>query len=95
MRARHLLVLSSDRSLIDNMASSSGAKGHDTTSCGYCLESEEKMVNKKTLPCGHLFCLPCLRADLDVKGKLICVTCRLIHCIGYWLANICIVYDLT
>ena len=44
--------------------------------CGYCLEPEERMINPKRLPCGHTFCLPCLKADLRTKGTITCPTCR-------------------
>ena len=45
-------------------------------SCGYCLEGAEKMVDRRRLPCGHEFCLPCLKADKALKGELVCATCR-------------------
>ena len=47
-----------------------------TKSCGYCLEGIEKMVDRRRLPCGHKFCLPCLKADKDLKGEIVCATCR-------------------
>lgn len=60
------------------MGLSAQTEDSDTVSCGYCLEY---IVHKRRLPCGHEFCLPCLKADRKINGKLVCVTCRLVHCL--------------
>ena len=50
--------------------------GPKTKSCGYCLEGVEKMIDRRRLPCGHEFCLPCMKADKALNGELVCVACR-------------------
>ena len=45
-------------------------------SCGYCLERLPYMVDPRELPCSHIFCLPCLQADVTEVGELKCNICR-------------------
>ena len=52
-----------------------------TESCGYCLEEVENTVDRRRLPCGHEFCLPCLKDDKTLKGRIVCVTCRYVDLI--------------
>mgnify|MGYP001792116310 CR=1 FL=1 len=53
--------------------------GPKIESCAYCLEDVDKMVDRRRLPCGHEFFLPCLKADKALKGVIVCVTCRYVH----------------
>ena len=53
-----------------------------TESCGYCLEGVDKMVEKRKLPCGHEFCLPCLRSHRALMGEIECPTCRCVYTIS-------------
>ena len=68
----YLRFLLSRSKMAENL-SNTGAK---TESCGYCLEGVEKMVDRRRLPCGHEFCLSCLKAHKALKGELVCATCR-------------------
>ena len=83
------------------MAESSSNTGHQTESCGYCLEGVDKMVDIRRLPCGHEFCLPCLKADKVIKGAIVCVACRYVDvlaairsCCGGGVINLyCIIQE--
>ena len=68
------------------MAESSSSTEHKTEWCGYCLEGVEKMVDGRRLPCGHEFCLPCLKADKGLKGGIVCVVCRYVDVVGVILS---------
>ncbi|XP_067944168.1 tripartite motif-containing protein 2-like isoform X2 [Watersipora subatra] len=44
--------------------------------CGYCYETVDYMIDPRVLPCCHVFCLPCLQADL-LKNKILeCHVCK-------------------
>lgn len=43
-------------------------------SCGYCLQRFVYMTDPRELPCSHVFCLPCLQAD--VSDTLQCGICQ-------------------
>ena len=46
----------------------------EEVSCGFCLQKPSYMTTPKRLPCSHVFCLPCLEADLTVDKE--CPVCR-------------------
>ena len=64
------------------MAENSSNTGPRTESHGYCLETVDKMIDRRRLPCGHEFCLPCLKADKALKGGLVCITCRCVDLVS-------------
>lgn len=53
-----------------------------TLRCPSCLEEMEYLVDPKLLPCGHMFCMPCLVEALVIKKQetttIICTICRLV-----------------
>ena len=46
------------------------------SSCGYCLQEVDCMVDPRAMPCGHFFCLPCLQADNRDISVIKCGICR-------------------
>ena len=44
-------------------------------SCGFCLQKFMYMENPQCLPCGHVFCLPCLEGDLETLNTVQCGFC--------------------
>lgn len=62
------------------IASSSGKKlvVPREAECGYCLENIGDATRPKVLPCGHVFCEPCLLEDYAKKrlSGVLCPLCR-------------------
>lgn len=50
--------------------------------CTICFENfDAKNMKPMTLPCGHGFCLKCLK-DLHKNGKIECPMCKKVHTIA-------------
>lgn len=46
------------------------------STCGYCLQEVDVMVDPRAMPCGHLFCRPCLEADNRDMDVIKCCICK-------------------
>lgn len=40
--------------------------------CGYCLRRNEALDQPKVLPCTHVHCFKCLRADYEINHLVEC-----------------------
>ncbi|KAF8518691.1 hypothetical protein BU17DRAFT_11835, partial [Hysterangium stoloniferum] len=46
---------------------------HAASTCDVCLEGYSEDISYHTIPCGHVFCLPCLLSTTPAR----CPLCRL------------------
>ena len=53
------------------------ASSESGAACMYCLESIETLEMPCMLPCSHISCLSCLKADIFHNGTIACPWCRL------------------
>lgn len=59
------------------MAEAADAENPPDLRCGYCLERLGDISEPRYLPCNHLFCLPCLKADNKWSGaQFDCPVCK-------------------
>ncbi|KAF6021262.1 hypothetical protein EB796_020428 [Bugula neritina] len=57
------------------------ASDDEVKTCGYCMDV---FVDPKKLPCGHAFCLSCLKGDFMSRNTTdthTCIKCRKTHAI--------------
>lgn len=47
--------------------------------CTICLEYGQKRLDPRMLPCGHAYCLNCLKEHKKVNKELKCPGCRQVH----------------
>ena len=52
------------------MAEAFGEEG--TVECGFCLSSEDSLIDPKSLPCSHVHCMECLTAAYGHSGLVQC-----------------------
>jgi len=44
--------------------------------CGHCFEKYSNMSEPRKLPCAHIFCMPCIKLDVQRTHGLRCPTCK-------------------
>lgn len=44
--------------------------------CQTCCEIEGYLLNPKLLPCGHIFCVPCITDHQKDPAQIICSKCK-------------------
>ena len=67
-------------------AAASGDSSDGVVSCVYCLEVEPYLVDRRMLPCGHIFCSSCLSKDAKTNQIIKCPNCRYDN---LWLTDFC------
>ena len=45
--------------------------------CGFCCVKAEDMTEPRTMPCGHIYCAPCIEGHVNpVTAETECKICR-------------------
>ena len=54
--------------------------------CSYCCDAITSMKDPRQLTCGDVFCFECIKNDLQLDGRIICVACR-------WMGKFVLLYS--